>query len=443
MQEFDLERFRGRIVDGDPDAVYVRTGDLGFLHTVTRPIGPGGQPVEMQVLFVLGGIGETFEINGLNHFPIDIELTIENCHRNIVKGGSAVFQAGGLTVALVEVTRKAYLASMVPVIVNSVLNEHQVVTDIVAFVPRGDFPRSRLGEKQRGKILATWVTRKLRTIAQFNIRDGGGHDTKAGEGPERRQSSKAGSIMDSSILQHQPPPPYSEPEDYGNTQFPPAARGSMQGTIEHAEQYPLSCEVMMDYNDPSSRGTDNTGQHQNPDTVSHDMPQDHNSQAQEHSLPMREGREGTISSAEHPGVQHVRSRESYAGSGSSINRTASPAVAPTSGEVPRHETASPRSGGLRVHNGDEAIPRTNSASPSFAIFDQAQLMPPVRRKEAPAANPLPVRHSSIQKDIFHGPPATTGPGAQGAHDNTQYYDEAYDNVDDWTEDPGAPQTQHQ
>lgn len=87
MQEFDLERFRGRIVDGDPDAVYVRTGDLGFLHTVTRPIGPGGQPVEMQVLFVLGGIGETFEINGLNHFPVDIEVTIENCHRNIVKGG--------------------------------------------------------------------------------------------------------------------------------------------------------------------------------------------------------------------------------------------------------------------------------------------------------------------------------------------------------------------
>lgn len=86
-QEFDLERFKGRVVDGDPSAVYVRTGDLGFLHTVTRPIGPGGQSVEMQVLFVLGGIGETFEINGLNHFPVDIETTIEKCHRNVVPGG--------------------------------------------------------------------------------------------------------------------------------------------------------------------------------------------------------------------------------------------------------------------------------------------------------------------------------------------------------------------
>lgn len=58
-----------------------------------------------------------------------------------------------------------------PVIVNAILNEHQIIVDIVAFVNKGDFPRSRLGEKQRGKILAGWVTRKMRTLAQFAIRD--------------------------------------------------------------------------------------------------------------------------------------------------------------------------------------------------------------------------------------------------------------------------------
>lgn len=45
------------------------------------------------------------------------------------------------------------------------------MVDIVAFVNRGDFPRSRLGEKQRGKILASWVSRKMRTMAQFGIRE--------------------------------------------------------------------------------------------------------------------------------------------------------------------------------------------------------------------------------------------------------------------------------
>src|SRR5579871_387751 len=84
---------------------------------------------------------------------------------------SAIFQAGGLVVILVEIFRKNFLASIVPVIVNAVLNTHHIVVDIVAFVSKGDFPRSRLGEKQRGKILGSWVNRKMRTIAQFSIRD--------------------------------------------------------------------------------------------------------------------------------------------------------------------------------------------------------------------------------------------------------------------------------
>lgn len=86
-EPFDAERFTGRTMDGDSNVKFIRTGDLGFLHTVTRPIGPNGQPVEMQVLFVLGAVGETFEVNGLSHFPMDIERSVELCHRHIVPGG--------------------------------------------------------------------------------------------------------------------------------------------------------------------------------------------------------------------------------------------------------------------------------------------------------------------------------------------------------------------
>jgi len=192
---FDAERFNGRTVDGDPGVRYLRTGDLGFLHNVSRPIGPGGNMVEMQVLFVLGGIGETFEVNGLQHFPMDVENSVEKCHRAIVRGGCAIFQAGSLLVLVAEVRTRAYLASLVPVIVNAVLNEHQLVLDIVAFVALGDFPRSRLGEKQRGKILASWVSRKMRTIAQFSIRDPdaeGSVGTVIAEEMGRRGSAQSG-----------------------------------------------------------------------------------------------------------------------------------------------------------------------------------------------------------------------------------------------------------
>jgi hypothetical protein len=100
-----------------------------------------------------------------------------------------VFQAGGLVVVVVEIFRRNFLASMVPVIVNAILNEHQLVIDIVTFVSKGDFHRSRLGEKQRGKILAGWVTRKMRTIAQYSIRDPNGAENQIAEEPAGRAST--------------------------------------------------------------------------------------------------------------------------------------------------------------------------------------------------------------------------------------------------------------
>lgn len=86
---------------------------------------------------------------------------------------------------------------MVPVIVNAVLNEHQLVIDIVAFVIKGDFHRSRLGEKQRGKILAGWVTRKMRTIAQYSIRDPNGPENQMmiSEEPVGRTSTSLSAMM--------------------------------------------------------------------------------------------------------------------------------------------------------------------------------------------------------------------------------------------------------
>lgn len=110
---------------------------------------------------------------------------------------SAIFQAGSLLVLIAEVRTRAFLASLVPIIVNAVLNEHQLVLDIVAFVQLGDFPRSRLGEKQRGKILANWVSRKMRTIAQFSIRDPDAEGSVStvgapGGGEGRRESVQSG-----------------------------------------------------------------------------------------------------------------------------------------------------------------------------------------------------------------------------------------------------------
>lgn len=130
---------------------------------------------------------------------------------------------------------RAFLASLVPVIVNAVLNEHQLVLDIVAFVALGDFPRSRLGEKQRGKIMGGWVSRKMRTIAQFSIRDpdaessvgtavpdnvsmgrrGSGQSGRAGNGSMMRGMGTAGSsLRQVESITHLPNSVAEEPSHY-------------------------------------------------------------------------------------------------------------------------------------------------------------------------------------------------------------------------------------
>ncbi len=122
---------------------------------------------------------------------------------------------------LVEVGRKAYLASIVPVIVNAILNEHQIVVDIVAFVNKGDFPRSRLGEKQRGKILASWVTRKMKTMAQFGIRDPDSGLSDVTEAMEPRSgvtSIKNGSILAGSLRNTESAPQILEQREYERQQ---------------------------------------------------------------------------------------------------------------------------------------------------------------------------------------------------------------------------------
>lgn len=147
-----------------------------------------------------------------------IPVPLRLIHVSMLMEYSAVFQAGGLVVVLVEVGRKAYLASMVPVIVNAILGEHQLIVDIVAFVSKGDFPRSRLGEKQRGKILASWVTRKLHTIAQFSIRDADAADSQITEVAEPRSGLGSTVGVGSSLRNvksvHSPPAEDMQAQDY-------------------------------------------------------------------------------------------------------------------------------------------------------------------------------------------------------------------------------------
>lgn len=126
-------------------------------------------------------------------------------------------------------------------IVNTVLNEHQLVLDIVAFVQKGDFPRSRLGEKQRGKILASWVSRKMRTIAQFSIRDPDAEGSVGTAVPnEGRRSSGQSGTAGAGAFRGGP----------GSVHRVPGTAGSSLRHVESISQLPLTEEPRHLYDAP-------------------------------------------------------------------------------------------------------------------------------------------------------------------------------------------------
>lgn len=167
---FRKNQFEAQIANGDSSLTYVRTGDLGFLHGVSRTDKSG--TIDFQPLFVLGPIANTFESMGLMHFAIDVETTIENSHPEVHNGGCCVFKVDGFVIAVIDSTRAKYLSSLVPVIFNKVLSDNFLVLDIVVFLKQDTFPYSRLGVKQRGKILKKWTEKNLDIHAQYGLNYG-------------------------------------------------------------------------------------------------------------------------------------------------------------------------------------------------------------------------------------------------------------------------------
>ncbi|CEP20337.1 unnamed protein product [Cyberlindnera jadinii] len=167
---FHKYQFNATTENGDKSLRYIRTGDLGFLHNVSRTDRSG--TIDFQALFVLGSIGSTFESMGLMHFAEDVESTIESSHPEIKTGGCCVFKADGFVIAVVDTIRAKYLSSLIPVIFNKVLSNHFLILDIVAFTKPDCFPYSRLEMKQRGKIVRRWAGKKLNIQAQYGLSHG-------------------------------------------------------------------------------------------------------------------------------------------------------------------------------------------------------------------------------------------------------------------------------
>lgn len=154
---------------------WLRTGDLGF--------------VDNDSLFVAGRLKDLIVIRGRNHYPQDIELSVEQCHEGIRPGGIAAFaaeeasndEAAGRLVIVVEIDAKRLAragkdpASVIDSVRRVVSADHELHVSVVVLVPTGALPKTSSGKVQRRACRVAWVEGSLDVIAQS---DGGAAATK-------------------------------------------------------------------------------------------------------------------------------------------------------------------------------------------------------------------------------------------------------------------------
>ncbi|MWA04968.1 AMP-binding protein [Actinomadura sp. LD22] len=127
------------VLDGDPG--WLRTGDLGFVHDGS--------------LFVAGRSKDLVIIDGRNHHPSDIELTVEEEVPAVRSGNVVAFSVDTgdqeRLVILAETRRDASAGprELRAMIRRAVASHHDVYVHDVVFLRRGTMPKTSSGKLQR------------------------------------------------------------------------------------------------------------------------------------------------------------------------------------------------------------------------------------------------------------------------------------------------------
>jgi acyl-CoA synthetase (AMP-forming)/AMP-acid ligase II len=145
---------------GDPtQSPYLRTGDLGFIHD--------GH------LYVTGRIKDVIIHFGRNHYPQDLEQTVEACVPGLEPSCAAAFSVehedSERVVVLVEVNgrvlRGTPAAAVTAAVRDAVWARHALPIDDVVLIRRGTLPRTSSGKVRRGTCRQDYLAGALKLAA--------------------------------------------------------------------------------------------------------------------------------------------------------------------------------------------------------------------------------------------------------------------------------------
>jgi acyl-CoA synthetase (AMP-forming)/AMP-acid ligase II len=155
------ETFNAYLADSQ-EGPFLRTGDLGFLHA--------GE------LFITGRIKDVIIIRGQNHYPQDIELTVERSHPALRLGGGAAFSVemkGAERLVIVQEVERSYLKKLetqavVGNIRQSVAAQHDLQVYAAILVKTGSIPKTSSGKIRRHACKAEFLTNSLNVVEDWS-----------------------------------------------------------------------------------------------------------------------------------------------------------------------------------------------------------------------------------------------------------------------------------
>ncbi len=156
--EESQQTFGAKLADSD-GGPYLRTGDLGFMSD--------GQ------LFVTGRLKDLIIIRGVNRYPQDIELTVEQSSTRLQAGAVGAFSVDVdgrerlVIVSEVGRTRSKDWSDLILKIRNDVTAEHDLPPDAIVLVRFGSIPKTSSGKIQRHQCHNCFIEGSLRVIAQW------------------------------------------------------------------------------------------------------------------------------------------------------------------------------------------------------------------------------------------------------------------------------------
>ncbi|MBQ0825397.1 AMP-binding protein [Streptomyces sp. RG38] len=154
---------------GRPGLAFRRTGDLGFLHE-------GG-------LYVTGRLKDVIVIGGSNHYPQDVEATVERLDALRPRGVAAFPVAGngtegvGIAAEVVGGRINGDLDAVARSIAEAVWDAHEVGVSEVALLKPGHLPKTTSGKVRRRRTRELLETGALKEVYRWSdgfARSGGG-----------------------------------------------------------------------------------------------------------------------------------------------------------------------------------------------------------------------------------------------------------------------------